>query len=90
MLESSVGDRDEGVKGVGKIKQRIHDVLTLYPGASVGALHTAVRPYGDQWRVIFEQMITDKEIVRETVNFKGRVHYRHYTKSPTGVVTEFA
>jgi len=71
-----------------KTIQRIHDVLTVYPGSSIATMHTAVRPYNSSWRSIFEQMIASEDIRRETVEFKGRYHYKHYTNHGQGEVTK--
>ena len=87
---ATVSGRNNRDKSVGEIlkktKTRIHDVLTLYPCSSLGSLHTAVRPYNADWRVVFEKMVSDGEVRREAVEFKGRVHYRHYTNHPSGQI----
>jgi hypothetical protein len=36
-----------------------------------------VRPYGAGWRDVFEEMVRDGTILRETQNVKGRIVFIH-------------
>ena len=71
---------------VERTKKRVHDVLTVYPGSGLGALHTAVRPYNTNWRIIFEEMIAQGDVRREAVKFASRIQFKFYTNEPTGEV----
>jgi hypothetical protein len=42
-----------------------------------------VRPYGAGWRTVFEQMVSDGDVIRETQNVDGRIVFIH-TLAPVG------
>jgi hypothetical protein len=70
-----------------RTEKRIHEVLTVYPGVGLATLHTSVRPYNSDWRGIFEEMVLSGNILRESVQYKGRIHFRYYTNHPLGEVS---
>ena len=81
---------NQGSSAVGireRTEIRIHRVLTVYEGDSVGLMHTSVGSYNRHWRSVFEAMIVAGEIRREVVMFDNRTHQRHYTNKPQGEVT---
>ena len=63
---------------VQKVRQRIVDVLTVYPGVAIGMLHSRIRPYHTRWREIFEDMVDEGAIKRESTSYDGRIHYKYY------------
>lgn len=67
-------------------EERIHDVLTLHPGISIGAMHHLVRAYDSQWRSTLERLVMKGEVRVEHVAFKGKLRKRYYTLKPTDTV----
>ena len=84
VLHRSEGDSSMGV--VEKTQKRIHEVLTVYEGASLALLHTSVRAYNHEWKAVFEQMIKDGDVRVVAVKFRNTTHLRHYTNKPAGSV----
>jgi hypothetical protein len=68
-----------------KMRSVILRVMSTYgPRLSITMVGIHVRPYGSAWRQVFEQMIADDIVTRETCTVDGRVLFVH-TLSPKGI-----
>jgi hypothetical protein len=72
--------------GTEKIRERIHQVLLMHPGAPVSLLHPRVRPYDKNWRVVFEEMVKAGEIIRESCVMGRHVYFRHFSTRDLNLV----
>jgi hypothetical protein len=65
-----------------RIREAIVRLMKTYgPKLSTTMVGIHVRPYGADWRDIFEEMIRDGTIVRETENVGGRIVFIHQLTS---------
>lgn len=61
-----------------KMREVIIRLMSTYgPKLSITMVGIHVRPYGAQWRSVFEEMVQDGVIVRETQNVDGRIVFVH-------------
>ncbi len=65
-----------------RLRKRIHEVLNLWPGQSVGAMHHLIRAYGTEWRALFEVMVKEGAIRREKWGYGDRIIERYYSTEP--------
>jgi hypothetical protein len=67
---------------VDAFQTRMRDVIvrlmsTYGPKLSITMIGIHVRPYGAEWRSVFEEMVLDGTVIRETQNVDGRIVFIH-------------
>jgi hypothetical protein len=61
-----------------RIREAIVRLMRTYgPKLSTTMVGIHVRPFGTDWRDIFEEMIRDGTVIRETENVGGRIVFIH-------------
>jgi hypothetical protein len=61
-----------------KMRGVIIRLMSTYgPKLSITMVGIHVRPHGTDWRTVFEDMVNDGTIIRETQNVNGRIVFIH-------------
>lgn len=67
-----------------KTRERISDVLRVYPGVSLSMLYPALTSYDREWRLIFEHMLADGLVEKRSTYYKGKLYYKYFLAGEAG------